>query len=131
MPYRNKMAALCIMALTAFHHSTKAQTESNALLNEPVDISPDFRNFANTYFIADSVVSFNASSGTGTIQWQRNRYFRRMAFDNELAVLRPNASVVFPTTEYPINPVLPFSIQFISPRSFRVRMKTGLTTHEE
>lgn len=130
MSFKIKIAGPCIIVLLAAGR-TIAQTESNGLLNEPVDISPDFRNFANTYFLADSLVSFDPVSASGTIQWQRNRYFRRMAFDNELAVLRPSQSIVFPTTEYPVNPVLPFSIQFISPRSLRIRMNTGFVTHEE
>src|SRR5258706_725045 len=131
MLYRYKMTAFCLIVFIAIHIQAEAQTESNALLNEPVDISPDFRNFTNTYFLADSLVSFDPASVSGTIQWQRNRYFRRMAFDNELAALRPSPGIVFPGTEYPVNPVLPFSIQFISPRSFRIRMNTGFTVHEE
>src|SRR5689334_13756237 len=102
-----------------------SQTENNSLINEPIDISPDFKNFTNTYFIADSLASFDPATGSGTVQWQRNRYFRRYAFDNDLAALRPSQSLVFPQSEYAINPVLPFSIQFISPRSFRIQMKTG------
>jgi alpha-D-xyloside xylohydrolase len=52
------------------------------LINEPVDISPDFRNFANNYFLADGLQSFKPSCVSGAIKWQRNRYARRMAFDN-------------------------------------------------
>ena len=108
-----------------------SQTETNYLLNEPIDISPDFRNFTNSYFIADSLVSFDPVTMKGTVEWQQNKYVRRFAFNNELAVLRPDKKVVFPETEYPVNPVLPFSIQFISPRAFRIRMNTGLITHDE
>ncbi len=111
--------------------ASNAQTETNYLVNEPVDISPDFRNFTNTYFLADSLADFDPASVSGTIKWQQDHYVRRLAFDNELAGLRPGAGIVFPGTEYAVNPVLPFSIQFISPRSFRIRMKTGFTTHEE
>lgn len=108
-----------------------AQTENNYLVNEPVDISPDFRNFTNTYFLADSLVSFDPATVSGTLQWQRSRYSRRMAFNNELAVLGAEKHVVFPETEYAQNPELPFSIQFISQRSFRIRMKTGFAAHDE
>ena len=108
-----------------------AQTEGNYLVNEPVDISPDFRNFSNTYFLADSLAAFDPVTVSGTIKWQQNHYVRRLAFNNELAALRPNAGIVFPETEYAVNPVLPFSIQFITSRSFRIRMNTGFTTHEE
>ncbi len=126
-----KLCTLCIFFFMAFLQKAKSQTENNYLVNEPIDISPDFRSFTNTYFIADSLASFDPASVSGTVEWQRNRYFRRMAFNNELAVLRPYQSITFPETEYPQNPVLPFSIQFISPRSFRIRMHTGLVTHKE
>ncbi len=125
-----KFFAFCFMMMYIMDETT-AQTETNALINEPVDISPDFRNFTNTYFLADSLVSFDPATVSGTVKWQRNRYFRRFAFNNDLAALRPNAGIMFPQSEYAINPVLPFSIQFITPRSFRIRMKTGVTTHEE
>jgi alpha-D-xyloside xylohydrolase len=108
-----------------------AQTETNYLVNEPIDISPDFRNFSNSYFLADSLASFNPATGSGTLKWRQSRFVRRMAFNNELAVLRRNPTVVFPETEYAIDPELPFSIQFTSPRSFRIRIKTGFVTHEE
>src|SRR5215475_1434920 len=117
---------LCFSPLISF-----SQTENNYLINEPIDISPDFRNFTNTYFIADSLASFDPATGAGSVQWQRNRYFRRYAFNNDLAALRPNQSLVFPQSEYAINPVLPFSIQFISPRSFRIQFKMGDTAHTE
>ena len=120
---------LSVFLFTAFVQEAYSQTESNYLVNEPVDISPDFRNFTNTYFLADSLSSFDPATVSGTVEWQRNRYFRRMAFNNELAVLRPYQSITFPETEYPQNPELPFSIQFISPRAFRIRMNTGIVNH--
>ncbi len=49
-----------------------AQTEGNYLVNEPVDISPDFRNFSNTYFLADSLAAFDPVTVSGTIKWQQN-----------------------------------------------------------
>ena len=101
------------------------------LINEPVDISPDFRNFANSYFLADSLTDFNPETVSGSIQFQRNRYGRRMAFDNELAFLHQDPGNVFPEGEYPVNPVLPFSIQFVSPRAFRIRIRNGRVTTEE
>src|SRR6266498_5631372 len=128
MKYKHRIGLVCFVSLFTVATTTLAQTENNYLVNEPVDISPDFRNFSNSYFLADSLVSFNPTTVSGTLKWQQNRFVRRMAFNNELAVLRPNPTVVFPETEYAINPELPFSIQFISPRSFRIRIKTGFTT---
>lgn len=121
-----KIIVIALLFCSSFIHA-----QMQPLINEPVDISPDFRNFANTYFMADSLGSFNPSSVSGTIKFQRSRYTRRMAFDNELAVLRPDSGVVFPTGEYAVNPALPFSIQFVSPRSFRIRIKTATNMKDE
>ena len=131
MKGKQRIVLLCLVCFVTIATTTSAQTENNYLVNEPVDISPDFRNFSNSYFLADSLVSFNPAEVSGTLKWQQNRFVRRMAFNNELAVLRRNPTVVFPETEYAIDPELPFSIQFISPRSFRIKIKTGFTTHEE
>src|SRR5258705_2020671 len=46
-------AGFLSMALIA-GFSVVAQTESNRLLNEPIDISHDFRRFINTYYLADT-----------------------------------------------------------------------------
>src|SRR5260221_527308 len=125
-----RILAVCFFIICIIHNGT-AQTETNTLINEPVDISPDFHNFTNTYFLADSLVSFDAATMTGMVKWQRNRYYRRYAFDNDLAALRPGPGLVFPQSEYAIDPVLPFSIEFVSPRSFRIRMSSGMMTHDE
>jgi len=105
--------------------------ENQALLNEPMDISRDFRNFSNTYFTADSLASFNPSTGEGTIQWQRNVYQTRQAFNNMLAFLRPIGGNEFPGAEYEANPVLPFCLEFISPKTVRIRVKTGFEVQPE
>ncbi|HEY4964376.1 MAG TPA: alpha-xylosidase [Candidatus Saccharimonadales bacterium] len=125
----NFFRRILVIALVMWSNCLSAQMQP--LINEPVDISPEFRNFANTYFLADSLQGFNTSNVSGTIKWQRNRYSRRMAFDNELAVLSPDKGVVFPQGEYAVNPVLPFSIQFVSPRTLRLRVKTGTNMKEE
>ncbi len=104
---------------------------ADKLINEPVDISPDFRSFTNTYFLADTLADFDPQTASGHIEWQRNRYYRRMAFNNELAVLQPFHGVVFPDSEYATNPVLPFSLQFVSPRTVRIRMNTGIVVKPE
>jgi alpha-D-xyloside xylohydrolase len=124
-------AILCFLIVTVLSHSTKAQTEPNGLINAPVDISPDFRNFVNTYFLADSLAGFDPTTVSGTVEWQRNKYGRRMAFNNELGALYPAKNTIFPATEYQENPVLPFSIQFVSPRTIRLRMNTGLVVKDE
>ena len=94
--------------------------QQNYLLNEPIDISPAFRDFTNTYFLADSLSAFDAANGTGKIKYQRAIYHTRQAFNNMLAVLRPFQTIEFPEV-YDVNPELPFSVEFVSPRTIRIR----------
>ncbi len=121
----------CFLMITALSHSSNGQTEPNRLLNERIDISPDFHSFVNTYFLADSLTAFDPATMTGTVEWQRNHYVRRIAFNNELAALQPYQNNIFPAQEYQQDPVLPFSIQFVSPRTIRLRMNTGLVVKDE
>ncbi len=123
-----------LRSITVFHlllYCSLAHAQVQPLINEPVDISPGFRNFANTYFLADSLAGFNTAAVSGNIKFNRSRYSRRLAFDNEMAFLLPDSGFVFPTGEYPVNPVLPFSIQFVSPRALRLRVKTATNMKEE
>ena len=106
-----------IVAQIPEHSSDKNQK----LLNEPIDISGDFRNFSNTYYVADSLSAFDPATGKGEIKYKRYEYFTRLAFNNMLAVLRPVPPNEFPANEYAASPSLPFSIQFVSPRTVRIR----------
>jgi alpha-D-xyloside xylohydrolase len=91
------------------------------LMNEPYDISSDFRSFTNSYYLADSLSSFNPETGKGEIKYHRYEYFTRMAFNNMLGVLKPSKPIDFPENEYAVSPTLPFSVEFISPRTIRIR----------
>jgi alpha-D-xyloside xylohydrolase len=91
------------------------------LMNEPYDISSDFRSFTNAYYLADSLSSFNPETGKGEIKYHRYEYFTRMAFNNMLGVLKPSKPIDFPENEYAVSPSLPFSLEFISPRTIRIR----------
>jgi alpha-D-xyloside xylohydrolase len=101
------------------------------LVNERVDISGDFRDFSDTYFLADKLAGFDPATGAGLIAYQRAQYFTRQAFDNMLAVIKPVEPNEFPANEYAANPLLPFSIQFVSPRTIRIRMSSGPQVHKE
>lgn len=102
-----------------------------ALLNEPLDISEDFRNFSHTYFLADELVSFDPATGQGLLKWQRGVYKTRQAFNNMLAFVRPVEGNEFPEGEYEVNPELPFMVEFISPRTVRLRWQTAKVTAPE
>ncbi len=112
--------------LLSLHYNIVAQIPEHSpdnnqrVLNEPTDISGDFRNFSNTYYVADSLSVFDPATGKGEIKYKRYEYFTRLAFNNMLAVLRPVPPNEFPTNEYAASPSLPFYIQFVSPRTIRI-----------
>jgi alpha-D-xyloside xylohydrolase len=114
------------------HSSVSAQVpvgspgKTQALLNEPIDISGDFRNFSNTYYLADSLSSYDPATSKGELVFKRYEYFTRQAFNNMLAVLKPVSPNEFPAGEYAVSPSFPFSIEFISARTFRIRTSSRL-----
>jgi alpha-D-xyloside xylohydrolase len=130
-----KTPILLLMFFLGISLLTKSQIPPIApttyLINEPLDISGDFRDFSNTYYLADSLASFDPVTGSGTILYRRFELSTRQAFNNLLAVLRPVRPNEFPEREYAASPVLPFSIEFISPRSFRIKASTGLQAAPE
>ena len=117
---------LCLAALIAFAGPTAKAEPTPELLSQPLDISGDFHDFKNTYFVADRLAKFDPAKVEGDVSWRQNVYEVRRAFDNDMAFLTPTNGSVFPSNEYEVNPQLPFSLQFVSPRTIRVRMKTGL-----
>ena len=76
------------------------QLQGFDLLNVPVDVSEDFKNFENTYYLADSLANFDPATASGQIIYRRFEYSTRQAFDNMLATLNPVRANEFPGTEY-------------------------------
>lgn len=101
------------------------------LLNTPVDVSPDFQDFTSTYFVADRLSEFDPATAEGRVIWKRHRFATRHAFNNTLAHLQPVGNNEFPAIEYAADPALPFSLDFVTPRTVRIRMKTGLPERDE
>lgn len=116
---------LIVFGLLLFTSFVNAQIQNTNLLNEPLDISKDFEDYRNTYFLADSLASFNPETGKGTIKYMRYNFATRQAFDNMLSRLVPSVANEFPTTEYAASPELPFSIEFISDRTIRIKTSSG------
>jgi len=132
MTRQKNLAALAGLAAVFYFgpaFSSFAGEPNPVLLNEPVDVSPEFRDFANTYYLADHVAEFNPATHSGKISYQRAQFFTRQAFDNMLAVLKPVAANEFPEKEYEASPSLPFSIEFVSPKTFRIRATSGPQSH--
>lgn len=102
-----------------------SQLQENMTLNTPPDISKDFEDYKNTYYLADSLASFNPETGKGTIKYLRYNFATRQAFNNMLTKLYPAPANEFPTTEYEASPELPFSIEFVSERTVRIKVSSG------
>lgn len=121
----SKTLSALLLLVVMLPLSAVCQIQNVDMLNVPVDISKDFNNFENTYYLADKVSKFDPVTGTGEITYSRYEYSTRLAFDNMLAVLKPVAANEFPGTEYAASPTLPFQIQFLSPRTVRVKATSG------
>jgi alpha-D-xyloside xylohydrolase len=102
--------------------------KNQELLTEPYDISGDFRNFTNTYYLADSLSFFEPNTGKGEITYRRYENVTREAFNNMMGVLRPVEPNEFPANEYAGSPSLPFSIEFVSGRTIRLRASSRFQT---
>ena len=105
-----------------------AQIQTNAgvqyLQCMPKDMSTDFSDLSNTYFLADSLVSFDVAKGEGLVQWKRYRLSPRQAFNlNGYWPVRMQM-LDFPDAAYDNDPELKISVEFITPRTARIRMLT-------
>jgi len=127
---RRLVASLCTGLLLGATDWPAIANPTPRLLNDPVDVSGDFRDFSDLYYLADKLADFDPATGTGTITWQRAQYFTRQAFNNMLAVIKPVAPNEFPENEYAANPTLPFSIEFVSPRTVRIRLTSSPQVHK-
>ena len=99
------------------------------LLNDPIDVSPDFHSLENFYYLADQLTDFAPATHRGTIVFQRSQLTPRHAFDNDLAIIVPAKPNEFPDNQYAANPAQPFSLDFVSPRTIRIRMTSGPQVH--
>jgi len=123
-----KMACAVFFTLPASLFTSQAQIQTNAgveyLQCMPKDMSTDFSDLANTYFLADSVVSFDAAKGEGLVQWKRYRMSPRQAFNlNGYWPVRMQM-LDFPDAAYENDPALKIKIEWVSERTARVRMLT-------
>ena len=119
---------LCAMLMLGGTTAANAQIQTNAgiqyLQAMQKDVSTDFYDLSNTYFLADSIVSFDAQKGEGLVQWKRYRLTPRQAFNlNGYWPVRMQM-LDFPDAAYVNDPELKIKVEFISPRTARIRMLT-------
>jgi len=123
MKLRSVLPALLILCF--YYNQVTGQLQGAGILNEPVDISGDFVDFQNTYYVAAELSSFSPEKASGTITYVRYEYTTRMSFNNMLAGLSPVKQNEFPSNEYEASPILPFAIEFIDDRTVRLRASSG------
>jgi alpha-D-xyloside xylohydrolase len=120
-----RLALGSALALMCAVPSSAQADHPPGLVSDLVDVSLDFREYRNTYFLADKLATFDPVTASGTIAWARNQLVPRIAFSNMETVFKPFDGVTFPDGEYAVNPALPLAIEFVSPRTVRIRIKTG------
>lgn len=104
--------------------STQLAAQQKRILGEPIDMSIDFKDFHNTFFFADKVAAFNAADGKGKISWKRTSLYTRQAFNVNTILPQDLKMLDFPGEAYEQNPELDFSVDFVTPRTLRIRILT-------
>lgn len=117
---KNIWIGLLMISASAF-----GQLQNSGVLNEPPDMSEDFSNPYNTYFVAEELSAFDPKTQSGKVKFERHMLTTRQAFNNTLMRLVPVPANEFPTTEYAAAPEHPFSIEFTSARTIRIKMASG------
>ncbi len=119
------ISIMCAALWTGF---AAAQIQTNAgvqyLQCMQKDVSTDFYDLSNTYFFADSLVSFDSAKGEGLVQWKRYRMSPRQAFNLNGYWPVKMQQLDFPDAAYDNDPNLKIKIDFITPRTARIRMFT-------
>ena len=119
---------ICVLltSLTSLMAAAQIQTNSGIqyLQNNAKDMSTDFYDLSNTYFLADSLSDFDVQNAVGTVNWKRYRLAPRQAFNlNGYWPVRMQM-LDFPDTQYDNDPDLQIKLLFIDDRTVRIQMLT-------
>ena len=123
-----KRIFLCLSIVTGSILASNAQIQTSAgvqyLMNTPKDMSGDFSDLSHTYFLADSIASFDIQKGEGMVNWKRYRLAPRQAFNlNGYWPVRMQM-LDFPETQYDNDPNLRIRVKVIDERTLRITMLT-------
>lgn len=123
---RKSILTLCVLSLPmAGQAQLKTNNGIEYLQCQAPDVSGDFSDFANTYFLADSIAGFDLNKGEGLLNWKRYRLAPRQAFNlNGYWPVRMKM-LDFPDTQYDNDPNLKIRIQKIDDRTLRVTVFTS------
>ena len=120
--------AFLFLAIIFLAQTATAQIQTNAgvqyLQNMAKDMSTDFSDLSNTYFLADSLAAWDVRTAQGLVNWKRYRLSPRQAFNlNGYWPVRMQM-LDFPDTQYDNDPNLSLRFDFIDERTVRIRMLT-------
>jgi alpha-D-xyloside xylohydrolase len=114
---------LTLLVAPALPSLARAQ-QGNGQLGDVVDAGDDFRKPLQPVFVASRLTTFDPATGRGTLQWDRYTLGPSHSFEKTDVVYSRAPATEFPGTEYDRDPVLPFEISFVSPRTLRLRLST-------
>ncbi|HUF08056.1 MAG TPA: hypothetical protein VMO47_01965, partial [Rhodothermales bacterium] len=121
---KNCRARISAIIFVVTAHFVSTSPSSAQLIGEMPDVSDEFQKLEQVYFFGNRVVGFDAATGRGELEWTRHRRRPALSFNKlDVGFVRDESSE-FPPTEYDRDPVLPFSISFVSPRTVRLRFAT-------
>lgn len=123
---RKTIEILLFLICLPLQMSAQMQTNGGAsyLMNQAKDMSTDFGDFTNLFFFADKLSAFDPATAQGTIEWRRKTLYTRQAFNANTVLPQDLQMLDFPASAYENNPQLKFTIDFITPRTLRIRMLT-------
>ena len=123
---KKSILTLCALSLAmAGQAQLKTNNGIEYLQCQAPDVSGDFSDLANTYFLADSIAGFDLNKGEGLLNWKRYRLAPRQAFNlNGYWPVRMKM-LDFPDTQYDNDPNLKIRIQKIDDRTLRVTVFTS------
>lgn len=114
--------------------SAAAQPQYNGvsyLMNGTVDVSADFNELGNVLFLAERLEDFDVETAEGNVVWQRNRLVPRQAFNTNIRQPDRLEMLDFPSSSYVNDPSFKFSLDFVTPRTVRIRMLTTVAEPKE
>jgi alpha-D-xyloside xylohydrolase len=99
-------------------------------LSELVDVSPDFWKAENQVYLPASVAQYDAAAASGLLNWRRHVRSAQIHFNYmDYSLMRAPDGELPPV--YPKDPALPFSVEFVTERTLRIRLRVAAERRPE